>query len=54
MTYQYFIRKNHLSDSKESYRSFLKSNLIFWDVMSPAQQNQFVNIDYKNRFITKL
>lgn len=54
MTYQYFIRKNNLTDSKESYRSFLKENLMFWAVMSPVQQDQFVSIDYKNRFVTKL
>lgn len=54
MTYTYFIRKNHLPDSKESYRNFLKNNLMFWDIMSPVQQDQFVSIDYRNRFVTKL
>lgn len=54
MTYQYYIRKNNLVDSKESYRNFLKDNLMFWDIMSPVQQDQFVSIDYRNRFVTKL
>lgn len=54
MTYQYFIRKNSLPDSKESYREFLKNNLMLWHIMNHDQQDQFVDIDYKNRFVTNL
>lgn len=54
MTYTYYIRKNKLKDSKETYRSYCDkylSDLESWKCMKEGMKQQYIDVNYKFRFI---
>ena len=50
MSYAYYIRKNGLADSEESYYSFLLHYNIHFPAMTEQIRKQFVDACYKFRF----
>lgn len=50
MTYKYYIFKNHLPDSVESYRSYCERYISFWSAMGDGMKEQFIATNYKFRF----
>ena len=50
MTYKYYMMKNKLNDSKETFREYCEKYHTTWDSMNPGMRKQFVEINYKLRF----
>lgn len=50
MTYKYFILKNRLNDSKESYEQYLSIYHSGWSHMKESWKKQFVQVNFKFRF----
>ena len=50
MTYKYYMMKNKLNDSKETFREYCERYHSTWDSMNPGMQKQFVEVNYKFRF----
>ena len=50
MTYKYYMMKNKLNDSKETFREYCENYHSTWDSMNPDMQKQFVEVNYKFRF----
>lgn len=50
MTYRYYIMKNKLNDSKESFREYCEKYHTTWNCMGEGMKNQFVDMNYKFRF----
>lgn len=51
MTYKHSILKNHLQECMESFRQYNIEHNIFWASMNKAIQDQYLNVNYKYRFI---
>ena len=50
MKYKYYMMKNKLNDSKETFREYCENYHSTWDFMNPAMQEQFIESNYKFRF----
>ena len=50
MKYKYYMMKNKLNDSKETFREYCENYHSTWDSMNPGMQEQFVEVNYKFRF----
>ena len=50
MTYKYYMMKNKLKDSKESFREYCEKYHSTWNHMNPGMKNQFVEVNYKFRY----
>ena len=49
MTYKYYMMKNKMNDSKETFREYCENYHSTWDSMNPGMQEQFVEVNYKFR-----
>ena len=50
MTYKYYMMKNKLNDSKETFTEYCEKYHSTWNSMKPGMQKQFVEVNYKFRF----
>ena len=50
MTYKYYMMKNKLNDSKETFTEYCEKYHSTWNSMNPGMQKQFVEVNYKFRF----
>ena len=50
MTYKYYMMKNKLNDSKETFREYCENYHSTWNYMNPGMKKQFVEVNYKFRF----
>ena len=50
MTYKYYMMKNKLNDSKETFREYCEKYHSTWNSMNPGMQKQFVESNFKLRF----
>ena len=50
MTYKYYMMKNKLNDSKETFSEYCEKYHSTWDSMNHGMQEQFVESNYKLRF----
>lgn len=51
MTYRYFIRKNNMPDTEDSFRKYCEQYHSQWDHMNEGMRDQYIAVNYKFRFI---
>lgn len=51
MTYKYFILKNKLPDSIDSYTKYQEQHGELYKTLNPGMKKQFIQMNYKSRFL---